>query len=225
MSLLLVAMLVVGSQRFQAKPYLVVGIHQARHASVCSASCCGCQRTFTCVVSDESKTTGSTRQMITSCSATCDSLSCPLNIALYTSSIESDAHPISLPHQAFKAVPQGRSLASHASVPELVSVRTEEMLAIILQNIFEYMLCIVVLSDSSWTIILIDIVCSDQVCVYYMLHHVKGRGGGRLVSAYLVSLGQYCVLASHEQSQQYWHFFVSESKASSTSRKTSICSS
>lgn len=51
------------------------------------------------------------------------------------------------------------------------------MLAMILQNMFEYILCIVVFSDSSWTIILIDIVCSDQVCVYYMLHHVRGREG------------------------------------------------
>jgi hypothetical protein len=83
------------------------------------------------------------------------------------------------------------------------------MLAIILRNIFEYMLSIVVLSDSSWTIILIDIVCSDQVCVYYMLHHVKGYRTGRLVSAYLVSLGQYCVLASHEHAPQYWQLFVS----------------
>jgi hypothetical protein len=33
--------------------------------------------------------------------------------------------------------------------------------------VFEYMLCIAVLSDSSWTIIWIDIVVSDQVCVLY----------------------------------------------------------
>jgi hypothetical protein len=32
------------------------------------------------------------------------------------------------------------------------------------------------------------------------------------VLAYLVSLGQYCVLASHEHAQQYWQLFVSESK-------------
>jgi hypothetical protein len=50
---------------------------------------------------------------------------------------------------------------------EFCNRQTEEMLAIVLQNIFEYMLCIVVLSDSSWTIILIDIVVSDQVCVLY----------------------------------------------------------
>jgi len=61
---------------------------------------------------------------------------------------------------------------------EFCIYQTEEMLAVVLQNIFEYMLCVVVLSDSSWTIILIDIVVSDQVCVYYMLHHVKGQGGG-----------------------------------------------
>jgi hypothetical protein len=33
--------------------------------------------------------------------------------------------------------------------------------------IFKYMLCVAVLSDSSWTIIWIDIVVSDQVCVLY----------------------------------------------------------
>lgn len=39
-------------------------------------------------------------------------------------------------------------------------------------------------SDSSWTIILIDIVGSDQVCVYYMLHHI-GEEERKRVSTYL----------------------------------------
>ena len=34
-----------------------------------------------------------------------------------------------------------------------------------------------------------------------------------MVLAYLVSLGQYCVLASHEHAKQYWQVFVSENKS------------
>jgi len=33
------------------------------------------------------------------------------------------------------------------------------------------------------------------------------------VLAYQVSLGQYCVLASHEHAQQYWQLFVSENES------------
>jgi len=49
------------------------------------------------------------------------------------------------------------------------------MSVVTLSNIFEYMLCIVVFSDSSWTIILIDIVCSDQVCVLYASSRKRAR--------------------------------------------------
>jgi hypothetical protein len=48
-----------------------------------------------------------------------------------------------------------------------VFVKLKRMSANVPTIVFEYMLCIAVLSDSSWTIIWIDIVVSDQVCVLY----------------------------------------------------------
>lgn len=72
------------------------------------------------------------------------------------------------------------------------------------------MLCIEVLSDSSWTIILIDIVVSDQVCVLYASSRKGHEGEGRSVLTYLLSLGQYSSLASYEHAEKYWQLLMSE---------------
>ena len=98
---------------------------------------------------------------------------------LYTQALYIECYSRSHPADYFsfpacKVVP--RAITGITSPCRIYICQTEETLANILQKIFECMLCGMVLSDSSWTIILIDIVCSDQVCVYYMLHHVKVQG-------------------------------------------------
>lgn len=44
-----------------------------------------------------------------------------------------------------------------------------------------------------------------------MLHHVR-KEEEISVSTYLMSLGQYCLLASHVRASQYWQLLVSESE-------------
>ena len=91
-------------------------------------------------------------------------------LALYTKRYSRSRAPDPLLVPSIQGSAFEPTLASQVSGPQPYGsciCQTEEMLANILQNIFEYMLCIVVLSDSSWTIILIDIVVSDQVCVLY----------------------------------------------------------